>query len=442
MQGNVAEQYYNLINVPVLPNFQAVDNLFIRQLINVSIESGKQGNLLSVVAQNGISNRGQIAQRGLSASDKSVFDICKFTPLTNMYGVGTLQEEIAMYRYHMNRMYDVTPQTVMDNRYVFMVDYLLASSLCYIEVFDGKSRVDKFLATRNLSVVADICKVDIQELQKYQPYLQTITQNYTSGQLKVLKISKNKKGYKVSQPRGYVDFKGTVKVTPVFIMTAFLNGVMDLLKTRMIKFTYIKDNMMERTMTTTLNKDLLSTYYDGTMVERMLGNVEATLHRGHIHLPELGLSKYDDSGTRALNLTRITKIEFVDTFNSHYIDVDMKQIMPSIKETIYESNNPTILEMIHEDIVGKRSGARALSELQTMLSSHIDTQYAVGTTTYLRYLHDYMVKRDKLFPLYRKGERVVYNFTPSNFNIGIVEEQPQVVQTPLGVLPRDIGINE
>ena len=76
-----------------------------------------------------------------------------------------------------------------------------------------------------------------------------------------------------------------------------------------MKFKYIKDNGQERELVTTLSKEIFSKYYDVSYAENIIKNCEMKIDRGYLKVPELGCSKYDETGMRALNLSRITSIE-------------------------------------------------------------------------------------------------------------------------------------
>jgi hypothetical protein len=138
-------------------------------------------------------------------------------------------------------------------------------------------------------------------------------------------------------------------------------------------------------------------------------------------MPELGVSKYDQSGVRALNVSRITSVEILQEFDASFIDVDFDTILPTFKETINNQRDPRILNMVHEDLTGQPSQAQSAAELRNSLIAFIDGQYAMGTTTALRYIHTYMVARAQIFPMYNGGKRREFGNIGSGFNLGVIE---------------------
>lgn len=411
-------QVYSLASGKFIEPICAIDNLFIRQLINLTTESAKNLKVVSFILRDKAQNRGEIQQRGIHPSEKSVIDICKLTPLVGTYGSRTLKDEIAHYRAETLGFHAQDPSFAKNNAEMLMIDYVLSACLCYVEVFDGSAKVDKFFATRNRFIAGGITGLRPEETSKYTSYLQAFQTNYTNRQIKVLKLSVTKNGFRIVQPRSYLDFNNSVRVTPLFFMTSFVEGIMEILRQGIVRFKYIKDNLTEREFISTVNPEILLKYYDQEFVQMVLSNMGTTLHRGYIKLPELGISKYDATGVRALNVSRITSVEVITEFDTRFIDVDFDMILPTFKETLDQIKNPQILAMMHEDLVGKPPQTNHIAEIRNSLSLHVDGQYAIGTTTALRYLHIYMVQRPQIFTTYNGGKRREFSGYGNNFNLG------------------------
>lgn len=425
---------YLLNGAPVNPAILAVENPFIRQLVHLSSVQAKNLKLTTFVLKNALNNRGEIAQRGIHAQDKSVIDIAKLTPLVDRQNFRTLQEEIAYVRNWQLQLYDTKdhPTWWRENQEMLVVDYLLASSLCLIEIFNPNSfEVQKFFATRNPLIAGTLAEKTPQETQKYLNYLQPISRSFELRQLKVLKITATKKGFRITQPRSVVDFNQPVKITPVFLMTSFMEGIRPILNQGVLKFRYLKDNLTEREFITTLNKDLLVRHYGEEFAEKMLNNVGVNIARGYVRLPEFGISRYDYTGVRALNLSRITEITLVqpEQVDLSFIDVDFDLILPNIKHGISNINNISILKMVYQELSGKEPPKTDnLYELRHLLEDFIDSQHAIGTTTALRFMHKYMVARPKLFPKYNGGRPIQYSQGVVNPQSDLVNQsQPPVV---------------
>lgn len=411
------DQVYSLLTGRFIDKAYSVDNVFIRQLINLALDSANNLRVVSFIFKDRVNNRGEIQQKGISSADKSVIDICKLTPLVHPE-YKTLMNEVAAYRAASLGFAQSNPSFASENADMLMIDYLLSSCLCYVEVFNG-TNVDKFYATRNRFIAGGTANITEEETNQYVSYLQTTQSNYTSRQLKVLKLGTSKGSYKITKPRSYVDFNKMVKVTPVFLMTAFVDGLSNVLQNNILKLKYIKDNLQEREFITTTSPEIMSRYYDPETIVKAMTNMGTALNRGYIRLPELGISKYDKSGVRAINISRLTSIEIITEFDTRFIDVDFDLILPVFKSTIENLRNPRMLTMIHEDLVGQPPNVHSVMELQNTITAFVDGQYAIGTTMALREIHTYMVQRSQIFTTYNGGKVVQYGGSVSNFNLGV-----------------------
>lgn len=411
-------QAYNLINAEINPNVLAIDNPFVRQLVHLSQQQVRNLKLTSFVLKNSANNRGEIAQSNIPEHEKTVIDITKLPPLVDQQNFRTLQEEIAFTRNWQLQFHDTKdhPTWWREHAEMLMVDYLLASSLCYIEIFDKAVGVEKFFATRNRFLAGALADIPPQETQKYNNYLQSFSQNFETKQLKALKIGVSKNAFRITQPRSFVDFNRPIKITPVFLMTSFMDGISPLLTQGVFKFRYLKDNLTEREFITTTNPQLLMQHYGQDMAQKMITQIESRINRGYVKLPEFGISRHDYSGVRALNLSRITEIRSINPseVDLSFIDVDFDTILPNIKQGIYAINNIEVLRMIYQELSGNPAPQeqQAPHEVRQFLEEFIDAQHAIGTTTALRHLHKYMVARDNLFPKYNGGKPIQYGYVP------------------------------
>lgn len=415
---------YALTTGSFIDQLCAVDNLFIRQLANLATNEAKNLKLVSLVLKDKVSNRGEVAQKGVHPASKSVIDLTKLTPLTSHFQSKTLMEEIAQYRASTLNFpeHQASPTWWRDNAEILLIDYILSSALCYVEVFDNTARVEKFFATRNRRLAGLLAGLADNDTAKYVSYLQTYSVNYASRQLKILKLNVTKTGFSITQPRSFLDFNKSIKITPFFLMSAFVDGVSDILANNIIKFKYIKDNLTEREFISTLSPQILLTYYDSEFVQKMLSTVGVQLNRGYVRLPELGISKYDQSGVRALNVSRVTELEIVTSFETRYIDVDFDTIVPAFRETILNLRDLNLLSAIHVDLLGQPATVANLPIIQGDIINHVEGQVAIGSTMALRYLHDYMIQRQKFFPMYNGGRPVQYGAITNDFNLGLSDQ--------------------
>ncbi len=261
-----------------------------------------------------------------------------------------------------------------------------------------------------------------EDTSKFINYLTPHSQDYVNKHIRVLKLSHSSTGFKVTQPRSHLDFNKDIKITPLFLLTTFLDGISDIISSNIIKFTYIKDNIMEREMVTTLSPQILLQYYDSTFVQKVLSAVEAKIVRGYVRLPELGISKYDETGVRALNVARVTSIELVQDFDSRFIHVDFNNILGYFKSTVESVADLNVLaflfEALADDVLKVRKGD--IIGAQSAITSFVDAQYAIGTTTFLRRLHILMLQFPNIFRAYNGGKPKEFT-GGSNFDLGVEE---------------------
>lgn len=377
---------------------QAVDNVFIRELARLSLTMGQQLKYVCVIPKDITANRGEVAQRGISMDEKSVIDLCRLQALQQIPGITTILDEIAMYRWGTLAFPGSHPTEWQSYKYLLLMDYLLSAAVCYVEVFNPSSnRVDKFFATRNRFLAGRLCGLPEADTQKYIGYLHSEYSDYQQRQLRILKLAQNKAGFRISQPRSALSFAQGVRVTPVFLIASFMNGVSEALQTQIVRFRYLKDNLQEREMVTTLNGNILLSYYDSTMVQKMLNGCSTHYDRGYIKLPELGISRYDETGVRSVNITRITSVEAVRDFDTRFIEVDFNSIIPSFYAYIDRIEFVNVLNTVYNALSGENLHFSNLYEVRTLLHSFVDGRYAIGTTTFQRQLHSFMLSQPDVF---------------------------------------------
>jgi hypothetical protein len=393
----------------------------------LALNSAKNMKMVGVVTDNFLSSRGDLNINSLS--NGSVLNICMLSPLTNREKYGTIVEEIAHYRWSKLSLSD-DKEYWKERTTLLFLDYILSSCLCYVEVYeDGSSSgkkansVDKFYATRNRFIAARVAGIEDAETSKYVNYLTPVLSDYRMSSLRVLKLNRQKKGFKITQPRSAINFNKAVKVTPLFFIDAFVRGITPVMKDNMVKFKYIKDNGQERELITTLSESIFEKYYDKTYAENVIKQCEMKIDRGYMKVPELGCSKYDDTGLRALNLSRITSIEVVNDFDSSYIDVDFNSIIPTFKATIEAIHNEEIMGMIYQTLMGESPQNKSLIDIRSEILVYVDGRFAIGTTTFQKELHNYMVRYKMIFKGYTgRPTQMTMDFSNNSFNLGLVSE--------------------
>lgn len=403
------QDIYKLKDAGYLESLMAVDNPFIRQIAVLGVEKAQENKVLTIESDNILSSGGE----------SIAVNIKKLPSLSGDYD--TLLDEIATYR---ARSIGVAIEgdlvgdaLIKKSKNALFLDYMLACSVCYVEVFDG-TKIDKYLATKNRILAGAVCNKSEEETRKYMNYLTPYASMFESNQLSVLKINVNKKGKSITQPRGYLDLTKRVKVTPLFFLNMYVKQVMELLNKGFVKFTYIKDNLTEREFISTLSEGKMSQYYDSAIVDKMKRNNDMKLSRGYIRLPEMGISKYDLSCVRSLNLSRITSMKLVESFDTRYIDVDFSVILNSFVRGIHNCEDTNLLVHVYTELVQSPPADYDEVIIKSDLTSFIESQHIIGTTTLLRQLHLYMLKYPQIFKGYDGKLVEGYGFT-NTFNLGI-----------------------
>ncbi len=404
---------YSLTDKKYIPQLNSVDNGFIRQLYMLALNSAKNRKMLGVIPDN-------------VSTNSSVVNICQLSSLVDKENCKTIVEDIAKYRWE-KLAFNFDADYWKERSNLLFLDYLLSSCLCYVEVYDSSSsggkktnNVDKFYATRNRFIAANIAKVSENETSRYVNYLTPVLADYKMSSLRVLKLNRQKKGFKITQPRSAINFNKSVKVTPLFFISAFIQGITPLLNANIVKFKYIKDNGQEREIFTTLSKEIFTKYYGKDYADNIVSQCELKIDRGYMKIPELGCSKYDESGLRALNLSRITSVEIVDSFDSSYIDVDFNSIIPTFKAVIEAIRNKEVLGMVYQSLLNENPGDKELLNIRSEILVYVDSRYAIGTTTFQKELHNYMMKYNMIFKGYNGKPTQLSLEMPNNFNLGLI----------------------
>jgi hypothetical protein len=311
---------------------------------------------------------------------------------------------------------------------ILFLDYILSLSLCFVELYDTTNRVEKFYATRNRFIAGRVTGESEQATAKYIPYLTGDMNDIINHRLRFLKLKHSTKtGYSIVQPRTYYDAR-SVRVTPAFFTTTFVNNLSDILEKKVVRFNFVKDNMTQREISTTLNRDILMNIYkDSRVVDTMLEGTEAVLDRGFIRIPEIGLSKYDKTGVRALNVTRIVSIEYdVDVSSlTGYINVDYDSIVPNFNRSITGMHrDPGLVTEVYKRVIGAEPTGLSCYEMIDRLLKYVDSYSSLGTTTFLRRLHDIMIGLSPYFGGYT-GAPMEFgkdNVSKYAFNLGTSDE--------------------
>lgn len=355
---------------------------------------------------------------------ESVVDFSNFTGLVDS-GKG-LVEEVAKYRAEGYRdigiLLDVGSEDV---RRTLFYDFLLSTSLCYVElpktrVKNGKefASYDKFFCTRNPAILGAWMGCSKDEMQaKFSARIQARSVELLNTELRVVQCFSSIGENSVTVLRSTLSSRGMICI-PVYMLHAFLCGLRPLLDKNIISFQYLKDNGTVRELTSTLNYDTLMYYYkDAAFVNSMLSHIDSDsvkqgsltlsrgMHRGYIRLPELGASMYDSSsGVRALNIARLLSIKLCnrDEVDTSFIHVDLNSVIPSFCNGIDNllKENPSSIVEIYRLLVQEEPNISNMATLSEVLKSWVRDRGILLSTTFFRSMHMFLMEHRDWFPDY------------------------------------------
>lgn len=303
-------------------------------------------------------------------------------------------------------------------------DYLLSTSICYIEIpkyakmrdGSGHNTYDKYLATKNMKLLALWLGMSEEECQaKYSAKVKYIAGEYDEHLIRFVKPT-----YSVQKGNGVSTIRKAVDVTkmsciPICMTYAFMQGFKSILDTDLLEFTYKKDAGEDRVLVSTLNRDLIAKYYDAEFADKVMRNTDIgsvnqggmmlpqNVTRGYARLPEFGASIYDETGVRALNVSRVYKIRklSVEDVNMSYIRVDLDNVFNTLYKylgniTDYEKLYKAYVQLTGNDKVMNPS----IESLVSMFYNYIDTYKFIMGTSLRKRVHDMMISNPEIFPNY------------------------------------------
>lgn len=431
------EEFYGVgVDKAYFAGTMSVNNGFVQYLYKNLNSSLSAGNLPVI-------NLGTtISQMRTSGVEKQPFNILDVPSAFEGAKYKTLGEELIAYR---AKQYELELSKLPQcSRSALLADYLLKTCICYIETFNSAGIPTKAYATRNAGLIKYLATLpdDVQNhdlvfipLTKGSNDIDTImnktkthtrpmtTEEVQKGELYYVRLDKKKTGYTIVMPRVRLCM-GTdnVRIVPVFFNFVLVQLLWQAFQAGIWQVTYLKDNMVKRSVTTSLNPQILTKVYgDSAKVGDLLSRSNFVhLHRGYITVPELYLPRRDETGCRAINL-RILEIKPVNaaTFVNPFVDVDLDGVSVIFKSFVDKYTNNIdmlrILKKIIDTNFGKLVGvtdpeliARYDADLMqqtnyqivTDLNSWIDVQVMVDKTQVSRALHTCMINNPMLFPRY------------------------------------------
>lgn len=312
---------------------------------------------------------------------------------------------------------------------LLMYDYLLSCAMCYVEIpkWVTKNGVptatfDKFLCTRNPAVMAAWMGQPQMTMQaKYSSRIAMNEVFISNDEIRFAKLVAKADGNTISVPRTSSSVKDMTCI-PVFMMHAFMAGVKTRLDKEIVQFSFLKDNGTVRELASTLNEDIIMSYYnDNQQLAKMVGGIDiatvnqggmllpSKINRGYVKIPELGASRYDESGCRSLNLARVLKAEVVQDIDRTYIDVDLNSVVENFSAGIdyIQTHKLCSLKEVYEEFVSEECVFDSDAAIAAKLKEWATSRVLWLSTTFMRDLHKLMVGHPLWFPYYT-GRPVVH----------------------------------
>lgn len=377
-------------------------------------------------------------------------DLCRIGPLQDK-NLPTLLDEITVERaeaYQIDR--GTMPITPLMQQ-TLLVDYLLRSCVCYVESFKGNIP-QKFLATRNIDLLRFLVREEklmlnknLEDAKEYAKFkAKTIPlahEAIKAGAIQFIKLEgtgKSLSQLKLVAPRNETYLANSnLQITPLFMIDLLSQGITNRLKHGMLEIVFLKDNLVRRSIISTLNVNEATRAFQGNRERAITVIDNANLNavaRGYISIPELLLPDSDTTGCRAMSF-RIVDIKSVaPNFVNQFLTVDLENVLPQFEAYLNQhAKTPDLIYTIAQLVemkMGKLSAPALLANVeeyrqkcneyvasirkipeQTVilnLMSWLGTCLLVDKTQTMRNLHLLMVENPMLFPRYT-GKRVTTN---------------------------------
>ena len=323
-----------------------------------------------------------------------------------------LVKEIAEY---VGNSIGLDADNIVNHKALFL-DYLASIGICYVEVpkFITKNgspqhTYDKFMCTKNPKIIQAILKekgVDGSDLETIQNKYAVQLAPSDNDDFWCVRINTSGKTVVTKPIKAYDASK--IKLTPVFMLSEYMQGLKDHMNKEILEFTYLKDNDTERVLVTTTSRQIIEKFYNNRQfIESVLMGINFTgkLNRGYIKVPELGSSIYD-TGLRSLNIARILNIRKLEEkdVDTTFINVDLESVMENFGNQIdyVALHNPDELPEVYKELTGEDLEDKELVSAQIVekIKQYATSRSIMLSTTFHRQLHLFLVRNPFWFPLY------------------------------------------
>lgn len=300
----------------------------------------------------------------------------------------TIEKEIAMYRNMlMTGIHEVMPMDPELTKILF-IEYMLKTFVCYVECFNAMGTVHKYIGTRNVSLLSKLVPGLENNEVKVKALKTGLTLRYEdmqNGSLSFYPLKVDKKAEKngllrfsdVGRKASVFTIGNIIRVMPISLCSNLARHLLvdtNMMSTDYVQVVYLKDSGTLRSIISTVNADKITAIYkDVDLTKKLMNSCKVAWDRGYISVPDLTLSRNQavDDGCRAINISRLIRINTLPNYVNEYVDKDISGTLNTF--TNYLNINVDNFEWL------KRVCTELEIDTSTVIQGHLDNAYALAT---------------------------------------------------------------
>ena len=232
-----------------------------------------------------------------------------------------------------------------------------------------------------------------------------ISANYNISKIKALRLDWGK--CKTTNPRSLMSYDDGIHIIPTDVIAGYQSKLLEMSLSGAYKITYKRVNTADRVQYVTLNRDIINDIYKDDLKFANTFHEVSTPKSFNYHgkqvytstlngfwaVGDLGLSRFVFNPKRHLSLSRITEIKEVNESDvkeiRKYVNVDLESVVDLFMHYLSK------LDATQRGRVAKDIGCE-----NPNLAEYVQAQVTIFSTTYLKYLHDYMMTNQEIFEGY------------------------------------------
>lgn len=270
-------------------------------------------------------------------------------------------------------------------------------------------------------------KVPEKALRDLNKCINSLSDNFNNNKIKGLKLDWG--NAKTSNPRKMPNYDDGVHIIPTDVLVGYYTGLRELASKNALTINYKRVNSTDRKHFTTLNRDIINNVYSedlqfaNTFVEVSTPRA-ITYHQRHVpadvlsgfwSIGDLGLSRFVINPKRKISLSRITSIK-------HTSDTDFKEIRKFVNVDLDSVVDIFLHYALQLNDADRDRIMRDLDCDNPDLMHFIQARQAIFTSSYSKFLHDYMLENQDLFKGYTgvktKAYENTFNMQNTQLNFG------------------------